>query len=327
MRGAIAALEPEEARPSAARTRCVVLLGPQRKNPILADLLAARGIKGRIATITAGRQEAEGELDELGAAAERAVDLRLHARADAIFTADSSLASVHRARQDILRSLRRLYDLRLAHAVAAIVELEHRGGPPEALEWERHEALDALRELDARHLARVREVFAEWEPRLDLDNRPALVHHREEVADVVAASEAILVAGGHVAILVNRLRLFDVMSMLRPEQLVVGWAAGSMALTERIVVYHDSPPWGLGNAEVFDSGLGLARDVVALPDARHRLRLDDRPRVARFARRFAPAMCVALEEGDSLSLTRDGYEASPATVFLGEDGDVHEVAS
>ncbi len=302
-----------------------MLLGPQLKIPVIAAVLAARGVKGPIATITAGRQEREGELEELGAEAGRAVDLRLHARADAIFAADAELASTHRARQEILRSLRRLYDVRLAHAIAAIVELERRGGPPEALAWERHEAMEALRELDARHLGRVREVQAEWEPRLDLENRVGLAHHRNEIADVVGASEAILVGGGHVAILANRLRLFDLISMLRPEQIVVGWSAGAMVLTERIVVYHDSPPWGLGNAEVFDLGLGLARNVVALPDAKRRLRLDDEPRVARFAKRFAPAMCVALEEGDSITLTPHGCEGSPATVYLGEDGETHEV--
>lgn len=319
--------EAAPARPRAAGARRVVLLGPQRKLQTVARVLEAHGVRGRLATVTAGRQEDEGELEELGPLAERAVDLRLHARADAIFTADPQLAAAHRARQDILRSLRRLYDIRLAHAIAAIMDVERRGGPPEALEWERHEALDALRELDARHLARVAEVDAEWEPRLDARGRPAVEHHREEIARVIEASDALILGGGHVAVLANRLRLFDVVSLLREDQLVLGWSAGAMVLTERVVVYHDSPPWGLGNAEAFDTGLGLARDVVALPDASRRLRLDDATRVARFARRFAPALCIALEEGDSYALSASGGEAGPKTSYLGADGLLHEVGS
>jgi hypothetical protein len=147
------------------------------------------------------------------------------------------------------------------------------------------------------------------------------------VARVVEASDAVLLGGGHVALLATRLRLFDIPAMLRPDQLVVGWAAGAMALTERIIVYHDSPPWGTGNADVFDTGLGLAQNVVALPDAGRRLQLDDASRVARFARRFAPAMPVALEEGDVLSLTVAGCEPSAALRYLAKDGTLGSVVS
>jgi hypothetical protein len=322
-----ATLDAKVGTPRAATSRRVVLLGPQRKNPLLASVHTKHGVRGPHGANTAGRHELEGERVEMGAPASRAVALRLHARADAIFTADPQLAAAHRTRQQVLRSLRQLYDVRLAHAIAAIVELQRREGPREALEWQRAEALDALRALDARHLARVQDVHEEWEPRLDLEHRPALAHHREEVARVVEASDAVLIGGGHVAILANRLRLFDIAAMLRPDQLVVGWAAGAMALTERIIVYHDSPPWGPGNAEVFDTGLGLAQNVVALPDAGRRLQLDDASRVARFARRFAPAMPVALEEGDVLSLTVAGCEPSAALRYLAKDGTLGSVVS
>jgi hypothetical protein len=308
------------APPRASSARKVLLLGPQRKRPVLAEVLAAHGIRERVAVVSAGMQEAEGEVGTLDALGTRAVDLRLHARADVIFGSHPDVANAHRGRQEVLRSLRRLYDLRLMHAMSALVELERRGGAPEALAWERTEALEALRELDARHLARLREVQAEWSARLDLANRPAVVHHRAEVRAIVRGCEALVVAGGHVAILANRLRFFDVLAALRPGQPVVGWSGGAMVLTDRVVVYHDSPPWGPGNAEVFDGGLGLARDVVALPDARRRLRLDDAGRVARFARRFAPASCVTLEEEEVLELGEDRCRASAGVRRLAPDG-------
>ncbi len=45
-----------------------------------------------------------------------------------------------------------------------------------------------------------------------------------------------------------------------------------MVVCETVVLFHDSPPQGAGNAEVLDAGLGLARGVIALPHARRRLR-------------------------------------------------------
>ena len=61
-----------------------------------------------------------------------------------------------------------------------------------------------------------------------------------------------------------------------------------MALADRIVLFHDRSPQGPGHPEVYGSGLSVVRDVVLLPHARARLLLDDAPRMAVFARRFAP---------------------------------------
>jgi peptidase E len=60
---------------------------------------------------------------------------------------------------------------------------------------------------------------------------------------LLAASHAVLIAGGHIAVLLNRLRLFDLSAVLR-ERPVFGWSAGAMVLTSRIVLFHDSPPRG-----------------------------------------------------------------------------------
>jgi len=73
-----------------------------------------------------------------------------------------------------------------------------------------------------------------------------------------------------------------------------------MALTERVVLFHDSPPQGAGDAELLDFGLGIAPGVVVLPHARKRLRLDDPVRVSLLARRFRPAACVPLDGGDDI---------------------------
>ena len=71
-----------------------------------------------------------------------------------------------------------------------------------------------------------------------------------------------------------------------------------MAIAERMVMFHDSPPQGPGNAEIMGEGLGLARRIVVLPHATHRLRLEDTERVSLFARRFHPDRCVTLDQDE-----------------------------
>ena len=120
-------------------------------------------------------------------------------------------------------------------------------------------------------------------------------------------------------VLAEVLHLFNIAAA--PLSQVIAWSAGAMALTDRIVLFHDRSPQGPGHPEVYGSGLSLLRDVVLLPHARARLLLDDAPRMAVFARRFAPARCMPLEAGTRLDVGRDGGWP-PGTRVLAEDGHV-----
>jgi hypothetical protein len=108
-----------------------------------------------------------------------------------------------------------------------------------------------------------------------------------------------VIAGGHVAVIVNRLRLFGLLELAgaRP---IIAWSAGAMALTERIVLFHDDPPHGQAISEVLDAGLGAIPELVVLPDARTRLRLGDTARVGELAQRYAPASCIAMDRGSQI---------------------------
>src|SRR5262245_50001584 len=79
--------------------------------------MAAHGITGKVATITAGWQDREDDdpdlKEHLGG---RTVDLRLHARAEQVFAKDAALHAVHRERQERLMQLQRAYRVRLEHA-------------------------------------------------------------------------------------------------------------------------------------------------------------------------------------------------------------------
>ncbi|MGQ0721490.1 MAG: hypothetical protein ACT4PE_07955 [Candidatus Eiseniibacteriota bacterium] len=304
----------KEDAPSVANPKqTVILLGPQGRRETLADVLQQHGITGRLATITAGWQEREDEVraldDHLQGQTE---NLLLHRRGEEIFAADPELEKVHHDRQRRLRELRRLYNVRLEHAMAAILELSRRRSQSDLADEEWRSALEALREIDRAHLARVAGVHEEFESKLRLAKRAEVKRHRKEIAAALKRCSAVAIAGGHLAVLLNRLRLFGF-----PEaagQLpFVAWSGGAMVVCERVVVYHDNPPWGPGHAEVFEVGLGLVRGVVALPHARERLRLGDPDRVARFALRFAPARCLAMDEGAWLSVGPKGWSASPET--------------
>ena len=78
-----------------------------------------------------------------------------------------------------------------------------------------------------------------------------------------------------------------------------------MALTTRVLLFHDRPPQGAGNAEIFEHGLDLVPDAVFLPHAATRLAIDDPQRTALLAQRLRPASCYTLDDRDWL-LFRDG---------------------
>src|SRR5262249_49144073 len=144
--------------------------------------------------------------------------------------------------------------------------------------------------------ARIRAVHDAWLARWRPAERAAVKRRRKEIADALRGASALCIAGGHVAVLLNRLRLFDIAGLIgdRP---VLAWSAGAITRREGVVLFHDDPPEGPGRAELLDLGLGLIPGIVPLPHARKRLRVDDPACMSRLARRFAPAACVALDAG------------------------------
>jgi hypothetical protein len=118
--------------------------------------------------------------------------------------------------------------------------------------------------------------------------------------------------------------LFDVLG-LHGDRPVIAWSAGAMALCERIVLFHDTPPQGSACAEVMEAGFGAVPDLVALPHARMRLDVGDERNVQLWARRFAPALCALLDDGARLDWNGARWSARRDTRRLSEDGWVVEV--
>ena len=285
----------------------VTLLGPQRFSPTLGEAVARAGISGRLASVTAGWQEREAEDLELHEhLGERTMNLMLYARGEDAFERDPELASSYRERQERLRELQEIYRSRLGYAQTALRELELRDGDPELLAPERESALEGIRALDEHHLARVAEVHAAFIRQLRPAERPSIERHSRQIVRQIEKVEGLTIAGGHVAILMNRMRLFDLGQKLKGKA-VFAWSAGAMAIAEGTGACPNSPPKRYGTTEVLEPGLGLAKGVVLFPHARRRLALDDRRRVALLARRFAPAFCVAMADGAWMALDERGH--------------------
>ncbi|MEM7352161.1 MAG: Type 1 glutamine amidotransferase-like domain-containing protein [Acidobacteriota bacterium] len=303
----------------------LTLLGPQRLQPTLVSAFDRLGISGRVAAITAGWQEREAEVEEMREHLGRpVVDLMLHQRCEQVFADEPELFRAHRQRQDQLRAMQQIYRYRLDFAIQPARELLNREGDAKILEPERESAIAALMRLDEEHLVRIAEVHRAFERRLASQRFPALEAQRAKIAEILEGSSALAIAGGHVAVLLNRMRLCG-LAELAAELPIVAWSAGAMALAHRIVLFHDSPPQGAGSAEVLDLGLGLFDDLQPLPHARRRLRLNDPGRVELFARRFAPALCLALDEGAAITREDGRWRPISGLRRLSTDGRVERL--
>jgi hypothetical protein len=298
----------------------VILLGPQRR-PTVGSAVRSLGLPGPFATVTAGWQEREPDDRELSALlGGRVVTLELYRRWLDVQERDPEYAAAERALQGVLAELADLYLLRLDYALQAVYALQHRTGfAGSPVTGPVAAAIAAVRELDAAHLRQVNEVRGEFFARLRPHDRPVIAEHRAAVAGLLGEAAALVMAGGHVGVLAGVLHLFNVAAALRSP--VIAWSAGAMALADRIVLFGDRSPHGPGHPEVYGSGLSVVRDVVLLPHARARLLLDDTPRMAVFAQRFAPARCVLLEAGTRVEFSGDGG-LPPGTRVLAEDGHV-----
>jgi hypothetical protein len=299
----------------------VVLLGPQRFRPSVRKTVRSLDVDRPVATITAGWRERESddtELDELLDG--RSLNLGLYTRRQDVITRDPEFAQAARDRSEVLKELHSVYVLRLDHATAAVGELVVRDIHARVAASALDDAIAAVRDIDERHLELVAEVHADFYDQMQPHEREPIAEHRAAVAALLGRCSAVTIAGGHVGALLWCLNLFNVTPVLR-ELPVVAWSAGAMAVTDRVVLFNDNAPDGRAYAEVYDAGLGLCREVVALPHARRRLRLEDPVRVLVMARRFAPSQCVVLDDGVRVDCG-DGGGCPPGTRVLTADGRV-----
>jgi hypothetical protein len=293
----------------------VTLLGPQRRASGARSAVAELVPQGPVAAVNAGWLEREadtGELDEvLGG---RLLNLELHGRWQSLREEDQAFDESQHWLSDSLLELRTAYRLRLQQALAAVAAVGRQVRDESLRAAAYEDQVDALRALDEWNLSCGRQLREQAADRAEAEHSQALDLHRAEVSRLLDESAGLVVTGGHVAILLHLLQLFGVTDRLRamvidPAMIsfpVIAWSAGAMALSERVVLFHDHPPYGDRPAEVYADGVGAYVGTVALPHARRRLRLDDHDHVALLARRLAPRRAVILNDGARLDLGEAG---------------------
>lgn len=303
-------------------TPAITLLWPQRR-PTLDRVLSSLDVGGPVAVVNAGWRERESDDAEIVAlAGEGAVNLRLFARWMEALQADPEYAAAEREHRLVLDELRQLYLIRLDHALQAESAVTARtDGHAHTLAMASADALEAVRLLDATHLARVGALHDDFYGTWRLEERGTIAAHRAELRGLLSTAECLVVAGGHVGDLIRVLHLFHLSPHMPPR--VVAWSAGAMALTDRVVLFHDRAAQGASLTEVFDAGLAVVPGLVLLPHARRRLLTDDVVRMSLLARRFAPDSCLVLDDGVRVDLGPDGA-LPPDVRVLGANGLITE---
>ena len=305
------------------------LLGPQPEYASLKKVLARLQPTSPVALITAGWETEENRDHKIHQAiGVDAINLNLFSRTEQLFADDPELILGLQARQDELRHLRDAYNDRLHHLLTAAKQILGRPESLIKLDVERESAIEMVRQLDRQHFVRTSHINDAYEDRLQIAGRPLVVEHRQELAELMSRCNALLIAGGHVAIILNRLKIFGILEF-RPDVPIIAWSGGAMALSNQVVFFHDSPPQGAGEAEVLRSGMGLFNDILPLPDAKNRMNLQNRAGVELFARRFNNFKCVIFDEQTIVERKNGNWlvDDSAPVNRLGETGSVVEFNS
>jgi hypothetical protein len=284
-----------------------VLLGPQRFMTTAGSTLRALEVEGPVATVTAGWEEREDQDDELNQVLDgRGRNLRLYHRTFDVLGKDERFAAAALAFRDRHDELQSFYRLRLEGAMQGVYAVQRRTSSHGTGAVALDDAVDAVRRLDEWYSARLKDLYRELDAQAPAAQSEVIAWHRGELAEMIADSAALVVTGGHVGTLLRALRLFAL--PIDADLPVIAWSAGAMALTDKVVLFHDHAPQGSYEAEVYDRGLGRVPGVIVLPHARRRLRLDDRSRCAVLARRFPQHRLVLLDDGTTVVF--DGAEGT-----------------
>ena len=138
---------------------------------------------------------------------------------------------------------------------------------------------------------------------------PSAQPFHKEIKATLDACDVLLITGGHVAILRNRMFFFGCTQLLQEflnaGKTIIAWSAGAMTLCDQIILYYDDPPEGEGIAEVLDTGFSIIPNSIFFPHAQQRLHLNDQQRVSALAQRFYEYECLTLEQKTHLTW-RDG---------------------
>jgi hypothetical protein len=298
-----------------------ILLGPQRPQVNFDSAIEQSGIgDAPIAVISAAWQEAEGDIGDMQRLISNPLhDIGIYQRADTVFATDDALQSAYRVRQDQLIEQQRMYRLRLRQLTIAAREILRVEGNVVAVAEERRHAISQLRALDRHHLRQIRKINARFDEKFGIERNHLLADNVAAIKEELSRCDTVLITGGNVVVLMNRLSLFGFSSLLSGKN-IIGWSAGAMILCDRIVLFHDRMPQGRRDPEVMCEGLGIVPGTILLPDARGRLRKNDPVRSSLFSRRFSPATSLTLDNGSLLRMQGGRVNRSESIQHVTREG-------
>ncbi len=273
----------------------ITILGPERPVPVLPKVIEEQKIRGPVALISAGWRFDEPRDEPLRAAVGVGVhNLGLYAAFREIERAAPDLMSAYARKQAAVKEARSRYRLGITGAVETcqrmLADKADYGDP-----WFKA-SVGQLRALDQYWIDHTDRLHRSFEEEVAPQRHRLIRAWRARILDVLAGCDAVLIAGGHVGVLRNRISFFDLDEELGKRR-VIAWSAGAMVLCDHILLYHDHTNFGVGTAEVFDRGLGLLPGVFFLPHARERLELEASDNVAILAQRLMPRLAVGLQNG------------------------------
>jgi len=304
------------------------VLGPQRPQSRLADALVAAALPdGPLAVISAGWQEAEGDIGDVQQLVGRPVrDLTLYQRAEKIFATHAELQQAYRVRQERLIERQRLYRMRLRFLMDAARQLIRDDGDAALLATEKRHAIAQLRALDRHHMNCVAAIQREFAEQFGAETYAPLRDDIAAIRNTLDECQGVVITGGNVIVLLNRLMLFGLGALLRGRHLIA-WSAGAMVLSRQVMLFHDRMPEGRRDAELLGAGLGLLQEQVFLPDARHRLRSGDRLRMSLLESRLAPASCIMLNHDSLLQFAGSEIVVAEETRHITRNGGTSQVTA
>lgn len=306
--------------------RLRLLLGPQQPFVNLGVAVKKAGIPDApMAVISSGWQEAEGDTDIVFEQVQRPLhDLTPYQRAEQLSANFPLFAQAYRERQDHLRDLQRLYRLRCKQLTIAARSTLRAAASADMLAAEQDHAMEQVRELDRHHLRSIEAIHSRYDRHFDELTGGEIARHTQEIVGLLKQCESILITGGNVMILLNRLRLFGIDQMLGNKHLVA-WSAGAMILSETVVLFHDKTPLARRDPEIVSAGCAVLPGYVFLPDARRRLRTKDNVRTRLMCRRFEPSKCVTLDNGAGLLFKGEQLEIADKVKVMTHEGDFEEL--
>jgi hypothetical protein len=298
------------------------LLGEQREQPRLQAALDRWGIRGPVGLVAAGWEE--DEFDDAWVQAAISAPLfnsKLYEFADQLFAEDPEVLTLLRQRQDKLRELREVNQLQTDHLGAVARELLRQSDPGDAFAEPLALTFKQLREVDSQYMRSVNLLIRDFDRKIAPGTRPSIFSYRRRVLDRLRGCRALLIAGGHIGVLLNRLKLSRLLDHL--DVPVIAWSGGAMALGDQVCFYHHFIPHADGQVELSRYGMRWFSGLQLFPRARDRLDWSDRVELALLSRRIK-GRCLLLDRDSELEWSSSRLTRASGVRALTSEGLIEE---